>query len=161
MKHFPMQEIEEAQGYAALGGQALHTHRIIVNRRTAPRCFLREVDAGRDIAHLFDRDVDRLKETALKLGVNIIVVEREGQLGQHIDLCGAPLRKALTQCKDAYLETHDFDIPEADPDTGQLDLDSMHCKVCKLAIPLIHKGKFICLGSMIDGRTADEVDATL
>lgn len=99
MRHFTQWLVEEAQAYAAEGGQALHTHRIIVNWEKAPGCFKREVNAGRDIAHLFDQDEQRLRATARKLGVSVIVVERRGRPGQHIDLCGGPLRKALALCE--------------------------------------------------------------
>jgi hypothetical protein len=99
MKHFPARDVEEAQHYASLGGQALHTHSIIVDDDKAPACFVRDVRAGREIAHLFDQDVPRLVKTARSLGVRVILVERRGQPGQHIDLCGVPLRKALERCR--------------------------------------------------------------
>lgn len=100
MKHFEQMEIEEAIAHAAEGGQALHTHRIIVDWQKAPGCFKREVRAGRDIAHLFDQDEDRLRKTARRLGVRVIVVERRGRPGQHIDLCSGPLRRALAECQE-------------------------------------------------------------
>lgn len=99
MKHFTQWDVEEAQDYADAGGQALHTHQIIVDWAKAPGCFRDEVRAGRNIAHLFDRDRDRLVRTARSLGVNVIVVENEGRRGQHIDLCRGPLRKALAMCE--------------------------------------------------------------
>lgn len=95
-----MREIREAEAYANNGGQALHCHRIIVNKDTAPRCFVNAVARGEDIAHLFDRDYARLVLTARKLGVKKIVVEYVGHEGQHIDLCGGPLKKALALCED-------------------------------------------------------------
>jgi hypothetical protein len=99
MKHFTDWQVEEAWDHAEAGGQALHTHRIIVDWDKAPGCFKREVRAGRDIAHLFDMDEIRLVATARKLGVKVILVERPGRRGQHIDLCGGPLRKALEACR--------------------------------------------------------------
>jgi uncharacterized protein (DUF58 family) len=98
MRRFTQMQLREAIAYAADGGQALHTHRIIPSRDRAPRCFVRAVDAGQDIAHLFDQDRDRLERTARRLGVRVIVVERAGTLSQHIDLCGGPLRQALVSC---------------------------------------------------------------
>jgi hypothetical protein len=98
VKHFECRDVDEAQDYAEEGGQALHTHQVIVDWEKAPGCFKREVNAGRDIAHLFDRDVARLVATVRRLGVKVVVVERRGQRGQHVDLCGAPLRKALAEC---------------------------------------------------------------
>src|SRR5262245_19278773 len=98
MKHFSDLEVEEAQAHAAAGGQALHTHRIIANWEKAPYCFRAAVRRGEDIAHLFDQDVKRLALTARKLGVRVVVVERLGRPGQHVDLCAGPLRKALALC---------------------------------------------------------------
>jgi hypothetical protein len=100
MKRFECLEIEEAVSHAADGGQALHLHRIIVDRRKAPRCFVAAVDRGENIAHLFDQDEARLRATAKRLGVRVLVVERAGTPEQHIDLCGAPLRRALALCEE-------------------------------------------------------------
>ena len=99
MKSFQQNDLRAAIAYAKEGGQALHLHRLIANRKKAPACFIRAINRGEDIAHLFDQDVDRLKATARSLGVNVILVEREGTPKQHIDLCGAPLRKAVTLCE--------------------------------------------------------------
>ena len=99
MKSFTTYEIEEAIAYAASGGQALHLHQFIVNWDKAPSCFVREVKAGRDIAHLFDQDYARLIKTCRQLGVKVILVEREGTERQHIDLCGVPLRKAVAMAE--------------------------------------------------------------
>lgn len=103
MKRFACLEIDEALAHAAVGGQALHIHRIIVDRKKAPRCFVASVDRGEDIAHLFDLDEMRLCATARKLGVRVVYVDRAGTPRQHIDLCGAPLRRALALCdEDAH-----------------------------------------------------------
>ena len=99
MRRFKYLEIEAAIAYSLSGGQALHLHRVIVDRAKAPACFVREVDAGRQIAHLFDQDENRLRETARSLGVSVILVERRGGRGQHIDLCGRPLRRAIAMCE--------------------------------------------------------------
>ena len=100
MKQFGMMAIYEAEAYAAAGGQALHLHNIIVDRRRAPRCFVQAVDRGEQIGHLFDQDKERLKQTARKLGVRVIYIDHEDEPGQHIDLCGGPLRKALALCEE-------------------------------------------------------------
>ncbi len=94
MRVYSTFEVREATAYADGGGQALHLHRIIPDRRTAPRCFVREVDQGQPIAHLFDNDRERLIATARSLGVKVIHIDRDGERGQHIDLCSGPLRKA-------------------------------------------------------------------
>lgn len=99
MKSFLALQVDEAIAHAAAGGQALHLHRIIVDRKKAPRCFVAAVDRGEHIAHLFDLDEVRLIATAKRLGVRVIVVDRPGTDRQHIDLCGGPLRKAKALCE--------------------------------------------------------------
>jgi uncharacterized protein (DUF58 family) len=93
MKTFTQGEFREAEAHAVAGGQALHLHRIITPR--APNCFKAAIARDEDIAHLFDRDEARLRATARTLGVRVIVIDRKGTTTQHIDLCGAPLKKAL------------------------------------------------------------------
>jgi len=111
MKAFYPMQVKEAVAHAAAGGQALHLHRIIVDRRKAPRCFVAAVDRGEPIAHLFDLDSARLVRTARSLGVKVIFIDRDGTNSQHIDLCAGPLRKALAlvenklECGD-ILATH-------------------------------------------------------
>ena len=99
MKRFEWREIHEAYAYAAAGGQALHCHRIIPDPDRAPECFVRAVRGGGEIAHLFDLNLDRLVATARSLGVRVIYVDAERTPRQHIDLCGAPLRRALEVCE--------------------------------------------------------------
>jgi hypothetical protein len=50
-------------------------------------------------AHLFDQNRVRLEETASGLGVRVIKVDRPGARGQHIDLCGRPLARAMEICR--------------------------------------------------------------
>jgi hypothetical protein len=102
VKRFACLEVTEAKAYAAAGGQALHCHRIIFD--DSPRCFKAAVAQGEDIGHLFDQDARRLVATARRLGVRVILVERRGTLGQHIDLCGAPMRRALAECQSQLFE---------------------------------------------------------
>lgn len=94
MKVFHTLELEEARAHAAEGGQSLHLHRIIVDRAKAPSCFVRAVDSGQPIAHLFDLNRDRLLATARACGVRVLFIDREGTPSQHIDLCSGPLWKA-------------------------------------------------------------------
>lgn len=89
---FEEREIAQARLFASDGGQALHlmSGRFAYLRKDTPQCF-----KGRGmIAHLFDNDRDRLIRTARRFGVKVIRVERDGEHGQHIDLCGAPLTRA-------------------------------------------------------------------
>lgn len=95
LRVFAQRDVAAAKAHAAAGGQALHLHKIIPDRRRAPRCFVAAVDRGEFIAHLFDLDRERLIRTVRALGVRVIHVDRDGEPGQHIDLCGAPLRKLL------------------------------------------------------------------
>lgn len=84
---FHHREIHEAIAWAAAGHQAMHIHQW---PGAGPQCF-----HGRPyIAHLYDQDRARLVQTARELGVRKIVVGREGQAGQHVDLCGKPLEAA-------------------------------------------------------------------
>lgn len=99
MRVFQSREVDEAWEHAMEGGQALHLHRIIVDRRRAPRCFVAAVDCGEDIAHLFDQDELRLVATVKRLGVKVVKVEHPGTFRQHVDLCGAPLRKAIAMAE--------------------------------------------------------------
>jgi hypothetical protein len=101
VKAFAAREIRGALAHAAAGGQALHVHGFLGDRRKAPRCFVGAVDRGEPIAHLFDRDEARLVATVRGLGVRVVAVERRGTDRQHVDLCGGPHRKALASCERA------------------------------------------------------------
>jgi hypothetical protein len=87
MKQFEEDQVREAKAHAVAGGQALHLHTF--NDMGHPLFKRYSV-----IAHLFDQNKERLVKTARKLGVRVIVVEHEGEPGQHIDLCGKPLERA-------------------------------------------------------------------
>lgn len=93
MKLFSMMQLNEAVEHAKQGGQALHIHTIVFNH--SPACFRNAVARGEYIAHLFDLDRDRLIKTARRLGVRVVYVDRDGEEGQHIDLCGKPLQRAM------------------------------------------------------------------
>lgn len=95
IKKFEQHEVREALAYAADGGIAIHLHDVIPDRKRAPQCFVRAVDKGQQIAHVFCRDAAVLRAFAVKLGVRKIYIDREGVEGQHIDLCAQPLRRAL------------------------------------------------------------------
>lgn len=109
MKIFKALQVREAIAYAAKGGQALHLHQIIVNRDTAPRCFVAAVDRGEYIAHLFDQDKERLVKTARRHGVKVIYIDKEDTPRQHIDLCAGPLRAVHAWAKQqkAFMENKD------------------------------------------------------
>lgn len=95
MKLLP--NVREAKAEAAAGGQGLHVYSAMPTRfPSAPAVFKRHPEW----AHLFDQDLERLVATARRLGVRVIKVDREGEPGQHIDLCGAPLARARQACTD-------------------------------------------------------------
>jgi len=94
---FDEREIREAVQYAENGGQALHCHQILTPG--APGCFVRDVNAGKDIGHLFDLDLERLEKTARRLGVRVIVIDRADTSRQHLDLCGRPMERAIEKCR--------------------------------------------------------------
>jgi hypothetical protein len=83
--------IRLALTYSLAGGQALHIWYPSDEKEETPICFTHY----HVWAHLFDQNLARLRNLASILGVNQIVVERLGQKGQHIDLCGKPLIKAI------------------------------------------------------------------
>jgi hypothetical protein len=90
------QNVREALAWAAAGGQALHIYRAMPEKYPrAPAVFRRY----RTWAHLLDQDRVRLERTARGLGVRIIRVDRPGSPGQHIDLCGRPLARAMELCR--------------------------------------------------------------
>lgn len=80
-----------AKNYALAGGQSLLLHPSAWCVTAGPSCFRGQGVIGK----LMDQDVDRLTATARRLGVRRIVVDRPGQPEQHVDLCGAPLRRAM------------------------------------------------------------------
>lgn len=92
MKRFSQSDLRAAYAHAATGGQALHVCQ--AGRFTGMsryQCFR----GARIFAHLIDNDAERLEATARRLGVNVIKIDRLGREGQHIDLCGKPLERAL------------------------------------------------------------------
>ena len=95
MKIFQYKEIKQAIQYSKDGGQSLHLHRVIANKKKAPTCFVKSINNGQYIAHLFDQNKERLIATVKELGVNKILIEREDTDKQHVDLCGKPLEKAI------------------------------------------------------------------
>ncbi len=98
MKIFRWNQIREAVAYAVEDpdNTALHLHYFITP--TAPACFKRDVGRRLPIAHLFGQDAKLLEAIARHAGVNKIVIERTNTPRQHIDLCGAPLRRVLEEC---------------------------------------------------------------
>lgn len=78
----------------ARGGTALHVYPATPGvYKGAPRCF----EQAKVWAHLLDDDAERLAATARRLGVRRIHVSRRGIKGQHIDMCGKPLERAMRE----------------------------------------------------------------
>lgn len=92
MKLFQMMELPEAKLYVANGGQALHLHTFTGWGHKAFR-------GQEQAAHLMDQNKSRLIETARRLGVKRVKVERAGSIYMHVDLYGAPLAKAIAEAK--------------------------------------------------------------
>lgn len=97
MKRVDGRQIGKPWEYAADGGQALYVYHPL-RWPSAPRVFQREAKVGWPWAYLFDMDAGRLAATARRLGVRVVRIHREGMLGQHVDLCGEPLRRAVQEC---------------------------------------------------------------
>jgi hypothetical protein len=88
---FPDLLMPEMVAHVKAGGQALEQwDKSYTYGPRAPACF-----RGKDFVKLYDQDKLRLIETARGFGVKVIKVDRPGTLYQHIDLVGAPMRKAL------------------------------------------------------------------
>lgn len=97
VKLFQQRELKDAYAYARAGGQALHviSGTFAYLRNDTPAVFKNR----KQIAHLIDNDVERLMATARRFGVRVIKVERAMREGQHIDLCGKPLDRAIAECQ--------------------------------------------------------------
>ncbi len=80
---------KEAVDFALSGGQALCIH--TWGLHMGPRCF----QGAPVIGKLMDQDAARLEATARRLGVRRVVICRRGRPGQHVDLVGHPLLKAM------------------------------------------------------------------
>lgn len=95
MKLFRFREVNEAETHARQGKQALHLHDIVFDK--SPRCFRDAVRVREEpIAHLFDLNISRLKQTGRRLGVKVIYIDHEGLPSQHLDLCGRPLVQCIS-----------------------------------------------------------------
>jgi sugar phosphate isomerase/epimerase len=100
MKHYSARsELRGAMAEAASGGQALFTH-VWTGGDNSPEWFRGKKTIGK----LFDQDARRLAETARALGAEPIVICRPGERGQHIDLEGEPLRRAINICLNTAYE---------------------------------------------------------
>jgi len=94
MKWF--KKITQCFDHVERGGQALHVYPAMPKSfPNAPNCFKR----AKLWAHLMDNNEERLIRTARELGVKVIKVSKRGERGQHIDLCGVPLERAMTRAK--------------------------------------------------------------
>jgi hypothetical protein len=96
VKHFQAREVREAMAYAMAGGQALHVHRFTAPA-SAPPAFRRE--PNQEMAHLFDQDENRLRATALGLGLTVVRVHHRATHRQHVDLTGEWLERARAICE--------------------------------------------------------------
>lgn len=89
----------KAKQYAEEGGQALHLWQPTGPfMKKAPAAFKKDKN-NKLWGHLMDRNTKRLKKDVRKFGVKKILIGREGRSGQHIDLCGIPLKRAIEACE--------------------------------------------------------------
>lgn len=86
-------EVREARAHAMAGGIAVHLHKIVFPH--SPECFKRAVARGEYIAHVFCQDAKELERLGRSMGVRVIYIDKPGTDRQHIDMCGAPLKKLL------------------------------------------------------------------
>lgn len=97
MKLFMPRQIREAYKWVQESpfNSALHLHFFVFPN--SPSVFKKAVARREPIAHLFSQDKEFLIEVAKYLGVNKIVIDREGTFRQHVDLCGNPLADCLSE----------------------------------------------------------------
>lgn len=95
MKLFQRNQIKEAYAYADSGETAVHLHDIVF--RESPACFVRDVKAGKYIAHVFSQDVELLTELAVRSGIKKVVIDGKGTRRQHVDFCGKPLENLIEE----------------------------------------------------------------
>lgn len=90
---FQPNEIHEARAHAQAGGIAIHLHKIVFPH--SPQCFRQAVKRGEYIAHVFGQDAEELRALARSLGIKVVFIDKEGTPSQHLDCCGAPLKRLL------------------------------------------------------------------
>ena len=90
---FQCEEIQAAYAHAAAGGIAVHLHSIVFPH--SPQCFRRAVKRGEQIAHVFGQDAVELRRLAREIGIKVVFIDKEGTPRQHLDACGAPLKRLL------------------------------------------------------------------
>jgi hypothetical protein len=93
MRLYHGNQVRKALEHASAGGQAL----LIMpwNRDEGPKPFRKAEMIGK----LIDLNRERLVATARGLGVRVIKICRKGKPGQHIDLCGTPLDRAINEAQ--------------------------------------------------------------
>ena len=94
MKRFEARKIRDAYKFSQAGGQALLIPGFACNWPGAPKCF-----RNKKYGYLLDQNYLRLKETASRLGVRVIKVDKQGDPQQHVNLCGRPLERAMKEAE--------------------------------------------------------------
>jgi hypothetical protein len=95
MRLFFYNQLDEALAYSLSGETAVHLHRIVF--ANSPYCFRRCVQQGYPIAHIFSQDAELLRELAVRSGIRVVYIDKEGTARQHLDMCGQPLRHLLDE----------------------------------------------------------------
>jgi len=95
MKLFAQNQAKEAIRAAAEGELALHVWTGADRWPHAPQVFKATPLAG----HLLGQSHLDLVRVAMDLGVHLPAIQNGGTRTQHIDLCGAPLRRAIRMCE--------------------------------------------------------------
>ena len=98
MKIARFHNILEAIEHSESGGVALHVWKPPRQNGEStwpgydiPGCFKKSESWG----HLLCCSLGQLEKTAKRLGISRVVVSKLGKRGQHVDLCGRPLEKAI------------------------------------------------------------------
>ncbi len=93
MKRFEQTKFREAMDYADEGHQGLHV--FVMKVRVFDPKTGETTMAERDMAHLYDRNTDRLSEAAVLMGMREANISRAGRRGQNILLQDDALKEAL------------------------------------------------------------------
>lgn len=94
---FQPAELHEAVAHALAGGIAIHLHKIVFPH--SPLCFRNAIKRGEFIAHVFGQDKGELDQLGRQMGVRVIYIDKADTPRQHLDMCGAPLRRLIESIK--------------------------------------------------------------
>lgn len=91
LKTFEYRDFENIVKHTEAGGLAFSVWPgSYADHDKAPRCFRGLAEYGK----VYGKDAFDLEALAKKLGVKVVVIDRRGQVNQHIDICRGPFERA-------------------------------------------------------------------